>query len=204
MALTRVIAPTDEPLTLDEVREHLRIVGTDQDNYLARLIAAARSRAERITKRALITQTWRVTLDEFPEWFDIPKAPLQSVLTINYLDGDGATVALYDSSSPQVGIADFVIDTQSDPARVLLAYGITWPAPVVQANAVSLTFEAGYGDHAEDVPEDLRLAMLLMIGHWFEHRESVAGSDAGGGTDLKDVPQSSMWILEDYRVLTVV
>lgn len=198
MALTRVIAPTDEPLTLDEVREHLRIVGTDQDNYLARLIAAARSRAERITKRALITQTWRVTVDEFPEWFNIPKAPLQSVLSINYLDSDGATVALYDSSSPQVGVADFVIDTQSDPARVLLAYGITWPTPVVQANAVSLTFEAGYGDHAEDVPEDLRLAMLLMIGHWFEHRESVSEED------YKDVPQSAMWILEDYRVLTVV
>lgn len=198
MALTRVIAPTDEPLTLDEVREHLRIVGTDQDNYLARLIAAARSRAERITKRALITQTWRVTVDEFPEWFNIPKAPLQSVLSINYLDSDGATVALYDSSSPQVGIADFVIDTESDPARVLLAYGITWPTPVVQANAVSLTFEAGYGDHAEDVPEDLRLAMLLMIGHWFENRESVSEED------YKDVPQSAMWILEDYRVLTVV
>lgn len=199
MALTRIIAPTDEPLTLDEAKEHLGVVGTYHDNYIASLIAAARARTERVTKRALITSTWRITLDEFPEWFNIPKPPLRSVLTVSYLDGEGATVSLYDSAaSPQVGIADFVIDTESDPARVLRAYGITWPTPLVQANAVSLTFEAGYGNHAEDVPEDLRLAMLLMIGHWFEHREAVSEED------YKDVPQSALWILEDYRVLSVV
>ena len=195
-----VTAPQSEPLEVEEVRDHLRLVTTTEDNYLSALIAAARGMVEQYTNRALITQTWDVALDAFPTWFDIPGAPLQSVASLSYVDGNGVTTDLYNSiSSPQVGIGSFVIDTYSQPARFLLPYGGTWPTPITQANAVILRAVVGYGDTGASVPAPIRQAMLLLIGHWYEHRESVSEVQ-----NLAEMPQGAVWLLNPYRIMSVV
>ncbi len=198
MGLVRIVAPTDEPFTLDQVKEHLRYPHDDQDNYMHVLIAAARAKAEAYLKRSLMPQTWRWTLDEFPAtWFDVPRPPLRSAVTLTYLDGDSAAITLYDSiGSPQVGITDYILDTQSQPGRILLPYGGMWPTPLAQANSVVMTYEAGYDD-AESIPEDIRLGMLMLISHWFEHRESVTEAD------VKEMPQGATWLMDPYRVLSI-
>jgi uncharacterized phiE125 gp8 family phage protein len=59
-------APVAEPLALDEARAFLRADTNDDDELIASLIAAARTHVEALTRRALITQGWRLTLDAWP------------------------------------------------------------------------------------------------------------------------------------------
>lgn len=139
-----------EPVSLQEMRDHLRIDGTDQDSLVAGWIAAARQYAEDIVNRQIVTAAMRMTLDEFPcgmvaiDHRDyaaaakilVPRAPLQSVASITYVDTAGDTQTL--------DAADYRVDTESEPARITPAYGLTWPATRCQTGAVTVNFVAGH------------------------------------------------------------
>jgi uncharacterized phiE125 gp8 family phage protein len=193
-AIKVVTPPAAEPLSLLEAKSWVRSVIDAEDADVLALIRAARQRAEKETERALVTQTLRLTLDRFPDvgyygrrsiataWgrtatrtpdvgslFDgeliyLPRPALQSVLGVTYVDTQGVTQTL-DPSAYQV-------DAESEPGRLMPAYGQVWPATRDQLNAAAVTYLAGYGDAAA-VPEEIKLAMRLMIGHWYEHREEV-------------------------------
>src|ERR1019366_2460869 len=62
--LERVTDPDIEPVTLEEMKRHLRcfMTVTDEDDDIMALIVAAREWVEDYTARALIDQTWRLTL----------------------------------------------------------------------------------------------------------------------------------------------
>jgi uncharacterized phiE125 gp8 family phage protein len=165
MGLALITAPTDEPITLDEAKEHCRVDVDDDDNYITSLIAAARRITESMTDRALITQTWRLKLDRFPcDCIYVPRPPLASVSSITYVDTQGATQTW--SST------EYRVDTDSYVGRITPAYGYTWPVLLPVINAVTITFVAGYGN-ADAVPQDLKQAMLMLIGHMYENREPV-------------------------------
>jgi len=62
-----VVPPTTEPLSLDEVKEHLRIESSAEDALLQVYIEAAREICEHNTSRVLVTQTWESVFDAFPD-----------------------------------------------------------------------------------------------------------------------------------------
>lgn len=69
--------------------------------------------------------------------------------------------------------ASYFVDTKSEPGRVVLAYGQSWPGTTLRpANGICVTFIAGYGA-ASAVPENIKQAMLLLIGHFYENREAI-------------------------------
>lgn len=179
MGLTLTVAPAAEPVTLAEAKAHLRIETgfTDDDTLVTSLITAARNMAERLTGRGFITQTWQYTLSSFPAYWEppirLPRGPVQSISSITYLDQAGATQTL-DTSV-------YVFEQSQTSATISLAYNQCWPIPACQANAVTITFVVGYGDASADVAasaEDVRRAMLLMIGDLYRNRESQL---VGGG-----------------------
>lgn len=171
--LTLVTSPAVEPLTPLQVKDQLRVeTGTD-DVFIDGLIAAARQHLDGRDgglNRALITQTWELRLDEFPIHdplgaIRLPYPPLQSVTSVKYLDLAGV--------EQTVPAADYVVDTQSRVGRVVLAPDTSWPETRDTIHAVRIQYVAGYGDAGTDVPAPIRQAMLLLIGHWYEHREEV-------------------------------
>lgn len=169
MALTLVDEPIKEPVSLVEARDHCRVDTDVEDAYINTLITVARRTVEFIRNEALVTQTWNLLLDAWPEGdtLRIPKPPLQSVSSITYkdTDGDAATFAT----------ANYIVDTDKVPGEVVLAHGQSWPGTALYPTSpITVQFVAGYGDTANDVPEEVRQAMLLMIGHWYENREEVA------------------------------
>lgn len=191
MALKLVMAPASDPVDLATAKAHLRVDGTDENALIAALIAAARQYVEVVTRRALIAQTWELVLDAFPagDIVPIPLPPLRSVTALTCTDNNGiATV--WDA-------VNYVVDTDSEPGRLVLAYGKSWPSiTLAPAGGVRVRFEAGYGDAAA-VPEGIKQAMLLLIGHWFEHREGV-----NIGNIVNELPFAVDSLLWPYRVFS--
>lgn len=176
MSLTIVTPPAEEPVTLTEAKNHLRVDLSDDDSLISALIVAAREHAEAITRRAFITQTLKLSLDAFPANngpIYVPMPPLQSVNSLKYFDTDGMEQTLTEGT-------DFLVDNESEPGRITPAPDTGWPATQNRPNAVSVEFVAGFGD-ASKVPQGIKQAILLMVGHWYENREAVTmqGNNAG-------------------------
>lgn len=168
-------AATNEPVSLVETKRHLRLAVTamdaaeynDEDSLLERLISAARYQAEQETGRAFITQTWDLYLDAWPTGnsIEIPLPPLVSATVTYRLEDDAG----YDNT-----FTDVVVDTESEPGRVVLLDGYTWPSgDLYTANPIKVTFTCGYGDDTTDVPEGIRSAVLLMVSDLYENRGDV-------------------------------
>jgi uncharacterized phiE125 gp8 family phage protein len=168
-ALRLITPPVVEPVTLDDAKAHLRVDFTDDDNLITALITAARMAAEQFTRRAFITQTWQLTHDGFPIGggpIYVPRPPLQSVLSVQYLDMNGNVQSLAEGTN-------YVLDSQSEPARIALPYAHYWPVTRLQVNAVWVQFTAGYGNDGTTVPAPIIAAIKLMLGHLYENRETV-------------------------------
>lgn len=190
-ASTLTAAPVYEPLTIAEVKDHLRIEDDviADDAYLAALIKAARSWAEGYTGRAFITQTWETRFDTFGWEMELPHPPLRSVSSVKYLDANG--------TEQTVATTVYDVDTTSVRGRIWLAYSQSWPTPRVIQHAVRITHVAGYGANGSDVPEDVRLGMLLLIGAWYENREPVV---VGASVAALPAPVSVPALLMPYCV----
>lgn len=198
MVLKIYAAPTLEPVTIAEVKEHLRLDTTTdvEDSYLAALITAARVHVESVTNRALVTQTWDEYWDEWPaSELLLSRAPLVSVTSLSYTDSAAATsvvsATLYD------------VDTDSTPGRITLGYGDSWPSVVLHPkNPIAVRYVAGYGSTAvvavASIPRPIKQALLLLVGHWYESREAVGESLAGA--ERKVLPFGVDALLANYRV----
>jgi len=188
MSLVLNTAPAIEPISTADAKTHLRIDTSDDDAYIDAIVKAARVYAENFLRRALITQTWDLYLDAFPSvGISMPKAPIQSVSAITYVDTDGVTQTLASSV--------YTVDAYADPGKIILAYQQSFPSTRAVANAVKITFIAGYGSAVSDIPEQIIQGMKLLIGHLYENREQVIV-----GTSVSDLPMTIETLLRAYQV----
>jgi len=184
MGLRLSAAPATEPVTAAQLKEHLHYTASDQDDRIAALISAARQAVESETDRALFTQTWVLSLDAFPSVIVAPRPPLQSVTSIQYYDTSGTQQTL-DSEQYQV-------DTACEPGRIAPARNCEWPSTDPETlGAVTVTYVAGWDD-ADDIPDELKHAIKLIAGHWFENIQGVAD------VSLKQVPFAIRTLLNHW------
>lgn len=163
--LTRSVAPVIEPVSPSDFGQHVRFDSNDEDSLIVTYLASAREEFESDTLRALLTQTWVLRMDCFPDdVIELRRCPVQSVTSITYLDSAGASQTLATSV--------YTVDIYSEPARITFKYGQSWPTTYSQANAVTVTFVAGYGDTPDAVPEMAKQAIRLKAASYFENRTS--------------------------------
>lgn len=188
MIIKLITPPASEPVTASVVRQlSLPGVGSELDSEIAALIPGARQMIENLSGRALISQTWDRWYDTaFPADMELPMAPLQSVTSITYLDADG------DSQVLATGV--YTVDADSEPGRVYLAYGQSWPSVLGIQKAVKVRYVAGYGDADSDVPESLRHAVAMMTAELFNNREDSAP------VTLSRVPWGVKQLIGSYKV----
>lgn len=186
MGLSLATAPAIEPVTLDEARNHLRVGGGVDTAIITALIGTARRHAETVTRRALISQTWDYYIDKFVKCIYLPLPPVQSITSVKYLDTSGVLQTLANT--------EYTTDVITEPARIVEAFGKVWPAEQNIINAVVIRFVTGYGALTTDVPEGIRQAILMLIGHWYENRQPL-------GPFTKEIPMSVDSLLWPYRVL---
>ena len=173
--LTRTVAPATL-ISTDDMKDWLKVDISDDDTLIGDLVDAVAGHLDGrdgILGRALLTQTWTLQLDDFPceTWDDpyagirVPLPPLQSVSSITYLDTAGAEQTLATSV--------YAVDTASQPGIISLRNGQSWPSVLDQRNAVTITFVAGYGAAASDLPRPLRQAAKHMVAAWYDNRSAV-------------------------------
>jgi len=162
----RVVTPTlEEPVTVAEAKSHERVDTDADDTLVGYLITAAREYCEVYTNRTFVTTVYDLYLDSFQTIIRVPKPRLQSVTSIKYYDSSDTEQTL-DSDNYQV-------DTISEPGRICSVSTTTWPTTYNRLNAVTIRLTQGYGDARTDVPESIRQAINLLVGHWYENREAV-------------------------------
>ena len=190
-SLQRTVDPTEQPVSLPEVKEHLRVDGTDEDDLVEAMMGAAVNWVEEFCSRQLITATWQLTLDTWPrgDEFRLPRPPAASITSIKYHQSDGTT-----STMPA---ADYFLDSTDDygPHRVILEEGKSWPSEQLRrAAVVEVLYVAGYG-LADDVPDLFKSGIRTVTGTLYEHRETE-----GVGTITALLKHSAEWLLTPYRV----
>ena len=165
MALLMTAGPAVEPVTLAEAKAHLRLDGTAEDLLVASLITTSRLQIETALSMALITQTWSYFADTLPRdgTVRLPLRPVQSIDAIRLHNDDGSITVLPTDS--------FVLDGASDPARLVQRDATVVAAIPRRANAYEFNVVAGFGSTASDVPAPIRQALLLLVTHWYEHRD---------------------------------
>ena len=182
-----LVPPAGEPLSLAEAKALLRVEHADDDAVITALIAAARGHVEALTRRALLTQTWRFVRDAWPADGRIAmrSGPLRSVIAARVFDAAGV--------AHMVDVQRFVVDVA---AGVIASPAWALPLPGRCAAGIELDVELGYGALASDVPAPLRQALLMILAHWYDNRGAVAS----GATLL---PAGATVLLEPYRVLAL-
>ncbi|SCX96997.1 head-tail connector protein [Microvirga guangxiensis] len=161
-----VDGPAVEPITLPEMKAYLRIDHEAEDDLIAGLIKAARLVVETASRRALIEQRWRVVMDRWPDGGKVrlPVAPLLAVDGIKVLDADG--------TATDVPAASIDADAVSDPPGIAVDDA---PQPGKARHGIEIELRAGFGSTPDAVPSTLRLAIKILVAHWFENRGDVAG-----------------------------
>jgi len=140
-----------------------------EDIFLTNLIKAGREFVEATQRRALMTQTWKLLLDEWPggNTLEVPLPPLQSITSIKYKDHTGNESTFSDSY--------YIVDTERQPGRIVLAYNQSWPSTTAlyPSNPIYIEYVCGYGTSPSAVPERTRLGLKMLIAHFYENREAV-------------------------------
>lgn len=158
-----------KPLSLDEAKAHLNIDHSDDDVLVLALIDAAVSHLDGysgIMGRALLTQTWKINAKCFESCMRLPVGNLLSVTSVKY----------YDASNVQQTLASTVYGAYSDTSGpyIALKYNQSWPSVYTREDAVEITWTAGYGPAATDIPPAIVHAIRMMIGHWYANRETTS------------------------------
>lgn len=184
------VRPTFEPVSLDYFKAHAHWDTTYDDAVLAGFIVAARELAEAFTGRAFVTQTIEVKFDAFPnsDVIQLPRSPAASVTSLTYVDTAGATQTMAG--------ADYVLDGNSEPARLALAYGKSWPSTRAQMNAITLTYVAGQAQAS--ISDSVRVAICSIAATMSEYREGLVESKAG--MPILDLPPIARWLLSPLKL----
>lgn len=163
-----VTPPAAAPVSLPEVKGHLRVEHGEDDLLISGMLDAAVRHLDGwsgVLGRALVTQSWRQDFPRFAPLLRLPLSPAASVTSVSYIDPAGASqvasASLYELHTDDIG------------AAIALRPNAAWPQVSKETHApVAVTFVCG--TDAADVPSPLRIAIMLMIGDMYANRETSA------------------------------
>lgn len=188
MPLILTAGPSTEPISLAEAKAHCRVDSDVEDTLVASLILAARMHIERSLDVALIEQGWSLYLDAWPDR-PLVKLPLAPVISLD-------AVRLYSPTDSNITLDPslFFLDGAGSRPRLVRRDAQAWPMPGRNANGIEIAFTAGYGPTADDVPMPIRLAIKMLVAHWFEAREPVLP-----GQEANALPLGVASLITPYR-----
>ncbi|MES2787676.1 MAG: hypothetical protein V4684_19575 [Pseudomonadota bacterium] len=159
MTYRLIAGPEAMAVSLADARIAARADGSDLDTAIEIQVRTITEEVEHLTGRAIINQTYRVTLDEFPDAIRLPAPPVISVTSLKYLDQDGVEQTLHPD--------DYVLDNVSEPGYIAPAPGLGWPPTADRINAVNVVVVCGYGPTDATTPATLKGYILAKVQEHF-------------------------------------
>lgn len=181
--------PTVEPWTIEDIKRQTRIDGAFDNDTMMLAGYAARRAVENHLRLNLIDTVRAYRLTNWPNsdtiW--LKWGPIDSVGSITYIDSAGASQTLATSV--------YDVDLYNRPGRVFLKYNQEWPSIRGDTYGIVVNYTAGYGTASTDVPEDVRIAILMLAAHWVRTREAVSDEK------LMEVPMGFRHLLSRQRTV---
>ena len=141
-------------ITLDEVKQYLRIVTNEEDSLLTTLLLASTQKAEAIINRALSIKTYELYLDKL-QTFELPKPPFRTLNSIQVLQ-----------NNEYIDFNAYKLDDKDTLAKII----INEISECEDINCLKVEFECGY----EILPNDIKIWILATISTLYENREQIS------------------------------
>jgi len=173
-------------ITLEEAKEHLRVDHEIEDDLIQVLIQAAYLHAEKKTRRSLIEREIDLVIDSLPQRdkpIEIQYAPVKEIISFDYISASGNP----ESIDPSM----LRLDTRELYPKLMPQFGTVWPDVIAEPESITIGIKVGY----TETPADIRQALLLMVGHLYEHRESVVI-----GAALSELPMGVDMLLGPHKI----
>jgi len=181
-SLSVVTDATGEPVSVGEVREFCRIDSTREDRLLESYTKVAVSYGENLTKRDFMEKTRKLVLDNFQSIIELPRAPLSTAASnvlIEYTNTTGGTSTCVKSS---LASCLYVVDSNREPGRIILAYDSVWPTVRLEKNAVRITYKSGYAISSVSsnvtTPEAIKNWIKMRVNGMYQFREPVIADES--------------------------
>lgn len=190
-----VASPSTLPVSVDDLKAHLRVVHDQEDTLIRDLCEVARDVVETATGRTLINTVWVYSLDGFPigRQIEIPRSPLVSVSSVRYYDSSGTLTLLSSDDYTVVGVGERFV-----PGAVELNADKSWPTTQDRSGSVLITYTAGFGTSRDNVPAAAKHLIRLLVAHWYENREGIVV-----GTITKEIEYGVKSLMQTLRSGTV-
>ncbi len=178
--LKRLTTSNTPVVDLELIKRQAHIWSNDDDAFLDHLIKAAVASIEgpQGIGIALLSSNWlqhHSGCQHGPVW--LPLAPVSTVTKVE---------TCLSGTWTDVDPTGYRVTTGIRPAKVEPV--TAWPAH----DALRVTFTAGFGAAASDVPADLVAAIFMLVTHWFENRAPLDGQGV-------EMPFAVTSILNRYR-----
>jgi uncharacterized phiE125 gp8 family phage protein len=188
------------PISVDYAKLHIKAISDVEDSLVEGWIRAAAQYFEHQTGRAIMRSTFEYWLDYFPVQtrIELPRPPLQSVLSVQYISEDGTRISYGDGASPET-VSWRAVYPQGDYAPrgwIEPIYGAVWPTVRTQTDAVIIRYEAGYAAAEADVPDLIKVALLKHVGAFDQFRSEMHVSE---GSRLEQLPFGAEQIIDGFK-----
>jgi len=205
MILYETSKSTTIPISVDDVKNHLKVSGTGDDSLIDNLIRTACLYAENMCGMSIMQHTWYLKLPTFPDSTGHIELPMcrpmstaASPVTVKYLLDDTVTTGTTYSLSASY----YVVSTYSDPPVLYPSYNNEWPSSVrtdpYEGNVI-ITYSAGYATLSScslDCPEDIKAWLKIKVADMYEHRQSYVE-----GKNITEVKRSIVdGLLDRYKI----
>lgn len=209
-----VTEPVCPPMTVEFAKRHIRALTLDDDRLIESWIRAATDYFEAQTGRQLITATRVLTLPAFPtvghaQYFglnylgagvkiELPRPPLQSVVSVEYIDGNGDLQVFTDGGSPETLLYQVhtPAGTYARRGSVEPLSGTSWPCARYETGSVRITYTCGYGDDDSYVPGVATAVIAYLVGHFDRFRTAVHEVSSG---NLITLPLGIDALMQEFK-----
>tara|TARA_R110000744_G_scaffold72211_3_gene145158 strand:+ start:424 stop:1014 length:591 start_codon:yes stop_codon:yes gene_type:complete len=182
-------------VSLIEAKLHCKIDVSTDDALITNLISAATHLSEEYTNRFFINTDVVMYCSEWKDLDWLFKSNVSFDIasdTLEYLaPNDNNIYTIWN-------VSNYNVITEYQPSQVIISENISFPSVQKRTDAIKISYKAGYGAAASDVPEEIKQAILLTIGNWYANRESVVV-----GRIATELPLNVKWLLDTYKVQIV-
>lgn len=178
---------TELPVSLADLKQAMRIdvtTSTGEDDLISGYGRTAAARLENEYRVVVLRKQFDLALDLPPAEpvVNLPMSPLVSVDRISSIDRDGVETAMSSSG--------YYVDAISQPGRVGLMPGFSWPSSLRDAAGLVIRFTAGASTSASGVPDPMATAVKQLAAFLYERR----------GDEPSELPRQIHDLMADYLV----